>query len=320
MLSFFKEKPTNMKLLEKFYINKNKKTNEVLNGSYISCRKDDQGVVKLYDINYFDENLVTLDRLKKALGETEFNKTDYICVKDFGSEFTNWNKGKYFIHITNKNGKRIFSFIDEPLKNIEKKNQKKRIFTFTKKKIEIQSVSKMLEIIDKDKELEQRFLSLSNFFVEKKSTLKGLYIVIYGTLDNIKHFIIKYDTEAKGDIIDIKENTILDDEYIKYIIDNKIIGNPNGDRVNFIKVKQKITIDKLQAKVNAKEKNNGMIFMKSTYLNNASWKGQTKRLNFLRDIKDINYYNFEKYKAEHNNYYEVEDLNNNKSRSNAKKN
>ncbi len=340
---FSKEKPTNMTLLEKYYINKNEKTNEVLNGSYISCRKDDQGVVKLYDVDDFDANLVTLDRLKRVLGEEKFNQTDYVYVKRLlvehtnnGDKFTGWYKDKYFIHTTlDKNGKRMVTFIDEPLKSIKTDPKKKKIiFTFTKKKIEIQATSfngskngmltqldKMYEIIDKDKELEQRFLALSNFFVERESKLKGLYIVVYGTVDDLKYFMIKYDTDAKGDIIDIKKKTILNDEYIKNIIDNKIIGNPNGDRVNFIKVKPKITVNEVQAKVKAKEKSNGMIFMESTYLNNASWKGQAKRLNFLRDIKDINDYNFkQKYENKYNNYYEVDDLNNNLPNNNNENN
>lgn len=339
---FSKEKPTNMTLLEKYYINKNEKTNEVLNGIYIGCRKDDQGVVKLYDADDFDENLVTLDRLKRVLGEEKFNQTDYLYVKRLlveptnnGNRFTRLYENKYFIHSTlDKNGKRIFTFIDEPLKSIKTDPKKNKIiFTFTKKKIEIQAspvssgsktltqTDKIYEIIDKDKELEQRFLSLSNFFVEKESKLKGLYIVIYGSVDDLKYFIRKYDTTARGDIIDIKKKTILNDEYIKNIIDNKIIGNPKGDRVNFVKVKPKITVNELQAKVKAKEKSNGMIFMESTYLNNISQKGQTKILNFLRDIKDINNYNFkQKYIDKYNNYYEVEDLNNNLPNNNNENN
>ena len=99
-MAWFSSKGPNMSILEKFYINKNERTNEILNGLYIDCKKNDKGVLNLTGpVNYGNVKLDQVkERMKQNIDKINFIKINTIIfnvkkIKEYKSKYI----GKYFI-------------------------------------------------------------------------------------------------------------------------------------------------------------------------------------------------------------------------------
>ena len=95
-MSWFSSKGPNMSILEKFYINKNERTNEILNGLYINCKKNDKGITELTGpINYGNVKLDQVkERMKQNIDKINFIKINYFII-DF-SFIINFEIKDYF--------------------------------------------------------------------------------------------------------------------------------------------------------------------------------------------------------------------------------
>jgi hypothetical protein len=205
-MSFFSSGP-NMSKLEQFYIDKSQKMNEVLNGLYMNCIKEnDKTIVKLHGPLYFGDQLMTLDKLKNILKE-KFDKTNFICI-DKQDKYNKNYYGKYFIHLNiDKNKNQKISFIDKPLSNIIKEKGVTK-YTFEKKVILVKDTNDILyAIVDKKLELEKRYLSLSNFYVDKENKLNGSYFSFLLESDiHLKKYMT--GTSITGDIISFNNESV----------------------------------------------------------------------------------------------------------------
>jgi hypothetical protein len=233
-MSWFSSKGPNMSILEKFYINKNERTNEILNGLYINCKKNDKGITELTGpINYGNVKLDQVkERMKQNIDKINFIKINSIIfnikkIKEYKSKY----KGKYFIDTNiGKNKKPILTFIDKPLNDIliEKDSL---VFVFDKTKIKLNNEKDTIYvIIDQKIEIEERYRPINDFFISKDvdKKLNGLYFN-FVNLDNknLKFFSMGYkiddkgnfeDFYIKGDIVDMPNKNL--NEYIEAIKQN----------------------------------------------------------------------------------------------------
>ena len=233
-MSWFSSKGPNISILEKFYINKNERTNEILNGLYINCKKNDKGITELTGpINYGNVKLDQVkERMKQNIDKTNFIKINSIIfnlrkIKEYKSKY----KGKYFIDTNiGKNKKPILTFIDKPLNDIliEKDSL---VFVFDKNKIKLNNEKDTIYvIIDQKIEIEERYRPINDFFINKDldKKLNGLYFN-FVNLDNknLKFFSMGYkiddkgnfeDFYIKGDIVDMPNKNL--NEYIEAIKKN----------------------------------------------------------------------------------------------------
>ena len=300
MSLFSKEKPTNMSLLEKYYINKNEKTNEVLNGSgYVFCRENDKGIVELIKIKDYKLELKTLDILKDELKE-EFDKTNFIYTSyifiptKLGTNLEKYKKsyiGKYFIHVENqKNGKKIINFIDKPLSDIILKKNKKTYlieYSFDKKKISVDESNKIYIILDKDIELKNRYINLNDLIVNVEEKLNGLYFVFNSGKNRKDIFsFMKGIIELSGYLIEI-DNTKTINNYKKNMIN---VMKTNFSNISLLKVKE---INK-ENKGNYNEFKYGVIRVRNNIMNgNDKRKGYKYLTSISAGQINTGFYNYE---------------------------
>ena len=327
-MSWFSSKGPNISILEKFYINKNERTNEILNGLYINCKKNDKGITELTGpINYGNVKLDQVkERMKQNIDKTNFIKINSIIfnlrkIKEYKSKY----KGKYFIDTNiGKNKKPILTFIDKPLNDIliEKDSL---VFVFDKTKIKLNNEKDTIYvIIDQKIEIEERYRPINDFFINKDldKKLNGLYFN-FVNLDNknLKFFSMGYkiddkgkfeDFYIKGDIVDMPNKNL--NEYIEAIKQNykqeldeyqSFYESCEGFKnMNFLEGDEYIKF-KMQPN---KSKITRFCFQNHIKTKRASDK---ENLKFLRDRTDL----------EKNNFIKVEKLEdiNNKNKFNAYK-
>jgi len=327
-MSWFSSKGPNMSILEKFYINKNERTNEILNGLYINCKKNDKGITELTGpINYGNVKLYQVkEKMKQNIDKINFIKINSIIfninkIKEYKSKY----KGKYFIDTNiGKNKKPILTFIDKPLNDIliEKDSL---VFVFDKTKIKLNNEKNTIYvIIDQKIEIEERYRPINDFFISKDvdKKLNGLYFN-FVNLDNknLKFFSMGYkiddkgnfeDFYIKGDIVDMPNKSLNDyfegmkeiykkdlEKYQSFYESCEGFKNMNfleGDEyIKFKMQPNKSKITRICGFSNVKDK----------------IKSDKENLKFLRDRTDL----------EKNNFIKVEKLEdiNNKNKFNAYK-
>ena len=212
-MQFFFSKKINMSILEKFYIDKSVKTNEVLNGFYMDCMKDAKGIVKFTGPINFENNFITLDKLKEKIRD-KFDKTNFIYI-DKQIKYNEDYYGCYFFHVNIDNKKiQTISFIDKPLSSIvEKKVEKKKVieYTFQEKVISVKDNNDILyAIVNKNIELKRRYLVISNFYADKEKKLNGDYFTFFLESDEDLKKYMNGKKSIIGNIISFNNQTAND--------------------------------------------------------------------------------------------------------------